>query len=202
MNGPLLAFSVKALTGLEVRWLGAQPSPRQRVYFANHTSHLDALVVWAALPDEARKLARPAAARDYWGDSKLLSYLATGILNAVLIERNQVTRRNNPLESALKAMGKRHSLIFFPEGKRNPGPEVGEFQSGLYHLGRKRADLELVPVYIENLHRILPKGEFIPLPLLSSITFGSPLRVEPNEPKRRFLERARGAVRNLKDSRQ
>ncbi len=201
MNVPLLALTVKAMTGLSVRWNGFTPSLRQRVYFANHTSHLDSLVLWAALPAPVRKLVRPAAAKDYWGANKALSYLATEIFNAVLIERNRVTRHNHPLESALEAMGERYSLIFFPEGKRNPGPEVGEFRGGLYHLRKMRPDLELVPVYIENLNRILPKGEFLPLPLLSSITFGSPIRAAKDEPKGRFLERARSAICNLKDCR-
>lgn len=200
MKAPLLATAVKMLTGVSVRWVECTPEPRQRVYFANHTSHLDTLVIWSALPSEVRDLTRPAAAKDYWGTGKLRLYLATKVLNAVLIERKNVSRRNNPLDIVLEAIGERFSLILFPEGTRGTGAEIGPFKSGLYHLSRNRPDLELVPVYIENLNRILPKGEILPVPLLCSVTFGPPIRVMDNESKAAFLERAREAMCSLRRS--
>lgn len=186
------------LTGVTTRWLNCQPESRQRVYFANHTSHLDTLVLWAALPPEIRDLTRPAAAKDYWGRNKFLFYLAAKVFRAVLIKRENVSRDNNPLDLILEAIGERYSLIIFPEGTRHPGPDVGKFKSGLYHLGKRKPGLELVPVYIENLNRILPKGEFIPLPLLTCITFGPPLQVQEKETKECFLARAHEAVVSLK----
>jgi 1-acyl-sn-glycerol-3-phosphate acyltransferase len=87
----------------------------------------------------------------------------------------------------------------FPEGGRNTESEIGEFKSGLYYLAKKRPDLELVPVHIDNLNRVLPRGEFLPVPLLSLVTFGPPLWLESGEPKSGFLERARESVRRLKD---
>ncbi len=75
---------------------------------------------------------------------------------------------------------------------------MGEFKSGIYYLAKKRPDLELVPVYMENLNRILPRGEYMPVPLLSSITVGAPIWLEAGEPKADFLNRAREAVKNLK----
>lgn len=200
MKAPFLAEVAKTLTGASVRWVDCRPDTRQRVYFANHTSHLDTLVLWAALPKEIRDLTRPAAARDYWEAGRLRLYLATKVFNAVLIDRAHVTRQNNPLDLVLEAMGARCSLILFPEGTRNPGPEVGEFKCGLYYLGKSRPDLELIPVYIENLNRILPKGEFLPVPLLSCISFGPPIRVMDDEPKSAFLQRARAAVCALRRS--
>jgi 1-acyl-sn-glycerol-3-phosphate acyltransferase len=76
---------------------------------------------------------------------------------------------------------------------------VGEFKSGLYYLAKKRPDLELIPVYIDNMNRILPRGEFLPVPLLSSITFGPPMWLEAGETKNEFLERARKAVLKLRE---
>jgi 1-acyl-sn-glycerol-3-phosphate acyltransferase len=198
MKAPALAALVRILTGVSIRWVHCQPDARQRVYFANHTSHLDTLVLWAALPEEIRDLTRPVAARDYWEVGRVRRYLATKVFHAVSIERANVTKHNNPLGLVLGAMGDRYSVILFPEGGRNEGPDVGEFKCGLYHLSRTRPDLELVPVHIENLNRILPKGEFLPVPLLSSITFGPPIRLMENEPKAEFLQRAREAVCSLK----
>src|SRR5512139_393478 len=148
--GGLLCALARIISGACAHWAGIRPGPRQRIYFANHTSHLDAVVLWALLPVEVRELTRPAAARDYWGKGRFRRYLATEVLKAILIERGHVSKEDNPLEAILHGMGDRYSLIVFPEGTRNPGPEVGPFKSGLYHLARCRPDVELVPVHIDN----------------------------------------------------
>ena len=196
----LLAAGTRLLAGAQARWLGCRPELRQRIYFPNHTSHLDFVVLWGALPPELRGLTRPVAARDYWGTGKLRRYLATQVFNAVLLERQNLDDigRRQQVDLLLEALGERHSLILFPEGTRGTGREIAPFKSGLYHLALKRPDVELVPVYLENLHRILPKGALLPVPLLGSVTFGSPIRIRPGEDKDAFLERAREAVRALK----
>ena len=99
----------------------------------------------------------------------------------------------------LHEIGDTHSLIIFPEGGRSPGNEIGVFKSGLYYLAKKCPQLELIPVHINNMNRILPRGEFLPVPLLSSLTFGPPMWLEAGEPKTEFLARARQAVVSLKD---
>jgi 1-acyl-sn-glycerol-3-phosphate acyltransferase len=168
------------------------------VYFANHTSNLDGPTLWAALPAPVRELTRPVAARDYWTAGPLRRHLAEHVFRAVLIERKTPTARDNPIEDMLRAVGDRHSLIIFPEGGRFAGPDPVEFKSGLFHLARKRPDLELVPVLLDNMNRILPKGELLPAPLIASATFGQPLRLEPDEPRDVFLKRARQAVVDLR----
>jgi 1-acyl-sn-glycerol-3-phosphate acyltransferase len=198
MMAALLAGVARLLSGASIRWLDVAPDLRQRIYFANHTSHLDSVVLWSALPPTIRTLTRPVAARSYWIRTRLRRYLSGRVFHAILIEREGITRDTNPLPLILKEMGERYSLILFPEGKRNPGPEVGEFKSGLFHLCRSRPDLELVPAYIDNLNRVLPKGEFLPVPLLSGISFGPPLKFLDGEPKAEFLARAREAVCRLK----
>ena len=195
-----LAFAATFISGATPRWMGCEPDPRQRIYFANHTSHFDFLVLWGVMPPALRALTRPVAAKDYWEAGRLRRYLATRIFRAVLIERVSVSLRNNPLDIALEAMGDRYSLIIFPEGTRGAGDEISPFKSGLYHLARKRPDVELVPAYLENLNRILPKGEVLPVPLLSSVTFGPPIRLLEKEPRDAFLARAQEAVLTLRDA--
>jgi len=206
MIAGVLAASAQVVAGSTVRWLGSVPTDGQRVYIANHSSHLDFIVLWSYLPPGLRRLTRPVAARDYWERNALRRYLAARFFNAVLIDRaaapgtpaDQLGRR--AVDQMVQSLGDRHSLILFPEGTRGPGEDLATFRSGLYHLCRTRPDLDVVPVYLDNLNRILPKGHLLPVPMLSRITFGLPLRLQPAEEKDSFLERARQAVRALKES--
>ncbi len=198
--GAGLALLAKFLSGASVRWIDSQPDTCQRVYFANHTSHLDAIVLWSALPAEVRALTRPVAAKDYWTAGRVRHYLATRVFNALLIDRTEIKVHQSPVDVMIREIGHRYSLIVFPEGGRTTGEGVSEFKSGLYYLCKKRPDLELIPVYIDNMNRILPRGEVLPVPLLSSISFGPPIWLEAGEPKADFLRRAREAVLRLKES--
>ncbi len=199
-TGSVLALTARFLSGASVRWLDCQPDTCQRVYFANHTSHLDAIVIWSALPPEIRLLTRPVAAKDYWTTGRVRHYLATRIFNALLIDRTEIKVHQSPVDVMIRGIGHRYSLIVFPEGGRTSGEELGEFKSGLYYLCKKRPDLELIPVYIDNMNRILPRGEVLPVPLLTRISFGPPIWLEAGEPKTDFLRRAREAVRRLKEA--
>jgi 1-acyl-sn-glycerol-3-phosphate acyltransferase len=198
MTSAIVVGLARLIAGAGVRWVGCSPELKQRIYFANHTSNLDALILWTSLPAPIRETTRPVAAQDYWKSNKLRYRIATDVFHAVLIERKKVTASNNPLDQLLAALDASSSLIIFPEGGRHDGIEAGPFKSGLYHLGRKRPGVELIPVYIDNANRILPKGEVLPVPLLTSISFGEPLRVNENESKNDFLERARAAVNHLR----
>ncbi len=195
-----LALAARVLSGASTRWIDSQPDTCQRVYFANHTSHLDAIVLWSALPQAVRLLTRPVAARDYWTAGPIRRYMATQLFNAILIDRKEKIKvHQSPVNMMIREIGQRYSLIVFPEGGRRDGREIGEFKSGLYYLCKRRPDLELIPVHIDNMNRILPRGQVLPVPLLSCITFGPPLWLEANEPKIEFLSRARDAVRRLKE---
>jgi len=199
LTGTILALLARVFSGASVRWIDSQPDTCQRVYFANHTSHLDALVIWSALPAQVRALARPVAAKDYWNKGRLRRYMAERVFNALLIDRTEIKVHQSPVDVMLREIGQVYSLIVFPEGGRSSGTEIGEFKSGLYYLCKKRPDLELIPVHIDNMNRILPRGEFLPVPLLSCISFGPPMWLEAGEPKADFLRRAREAVRRLKE---
>ncbi len=204
----LLAAVARGITGVQVQWAGCQPNEKQRIYFANHSSHLDFVVLWSALPSEIRARTRPLAAKDYWEETPLRRYLAANVFKAVLVERAGVARTKDHeevhlagrslIEDLANALGNKNSLILFPEGTRGTGEKVGTFRSGLYHLAQRRPDVELVPAYLENLNRILPKGEIFLVPMLSLLTFGKPIQIEPDETKDSFLERAREAVSSLR----
>lgn len=195
---PVLAALAKLLSGATVRWIDCEPDDCQRIYFANHTSHLDALVLWSSLPKNLRSLTRPVAAVDYWHGGRVRRYLASAF-NLLLIDRKKIKVHNSPIDMMIREIGTSGSLIVFPEGGRNPSGELREFKSGLYYLSKKRPDLELVPVYIDNVNRVMPKGEFLPVPLLSCISIGAPMWLESGENKNDFLKRAREALLHLKE---
>jgi 1-acyl-sn-glycerol-3-phosphate acyltransferase len=227
----LIAAAARLISGVQVRWVDAEPDPRQAVYFANHSSHLDFVVLWSSLPAEVRALTRPVAAQDYW-DAGLRRALAVNIFRAVLVARHAGKGQGHPgsadpssgdpnsgdpsfgnpsfgnpsfsnprlaIERMLEAMGDKESLILFPEGTRGSGEEVAAFKSGLYYLCQRRPGLRLVPAYLNNLNRILPKGDFLPVPFISQLTFGSAMALAAGESKPAFLARAREAVCRLKD---
>jgi 1-acyl-sn-glycerol-3-phosphate acyltransferase len=197
MTRALLVGLVRLLTGIRAHWREPGDAAGQRVYFANHSSNLDAVVVWASLPKSLRERTRPVAAQDYWLKSAVRRYLALRVLNAVLIERIKVTAKTNPLTPMLAAIDEGSSLILFPEGGRMEGTQLSSFKSGIYHLASHRPDLQFVPAWIDNVNRVLPKGEILPVPMLGSITMGPPLKLEPEESRESFLERAKGALETL-----
>jgi len=109
----------------------------------------------------------------------------------VLISRHWTREEEHPISIMLSVLDQGHSLIIFPEGTRNMGDErLLPFRSGLYNLSMARPDVELIPCWIENMSRVLPKGQFLPVPLLCRVVFGAPVAVAPGEDRRAFLDRA------------
>ena len=198
LMGLVLLTIVRVLTGAQARWHGCPPKAEQRIYFANHQSHADLVMIWAALPEELRAITRPIAARDYWTRSKFKQWITTAVFNAVYVDRER-KEGEDPLQPLADALANGDSLILFPEGTRGHAEEPQPFKAGLYNLATRFPHVVLVPAWIANIQRVMPKGEVVPVPILCSVTFGAPIRVEPGEDRREFLDRARQAVIALKD---
>ncbi|MCA9802585.1 MAG: 1-acyl-sn-glycerol-3-phosphate acyltransferase [Cyanobacteria bacterium HKST-UBA02] len=164
---------------------------KPRIYFSNHTSHLDFLLLWSVLPVELRRNTVAAAAADYWCSNVFRRWVAGHLFHAIMIERHDISRDNNPITLVIEELDRGHSVIIFPEGGRSEGPEIAELKSGLYHIARRRPDIELVPAFIHNANRALPKGQSLPIPLICSVSFGTPMRLMPGESKGDFVARAR-----------
>jgi 1-acyl-sn-glycerol-3-phosphate acyltransferase len=283
LTGWLLLGIVRLLTGAQARWYGCPPKAEQRIYFANHQSHADLVMIWAALPEELRSITRPIAARDYWANTPFKRWITTEVFNAVYVERaaaaapmpaevevpvapvraavaslperiepsmepllpiappaveapaeavNEAQGQldlpapppppppppvapppvaepeppaaaappaPDPLAPLVEALRSGDSIIIFPEGTRGHTGEPQKFKSGLYTLATMFPEVVLVPAWIDNVQRVMPKGEIVPVPILCSVTFGAPVRVEDDEERRPFLDRARAAVIALRD---
>lgn len=185
------------LVGAQSHWIGSRPDRGQRIYFANHGSHLDTLLLWSALPKELRETTHPAAAADYWGQGTVKRFIAQKGFNAVLIDRSGSSSPGVALDPLRRVLAAGHSLILFPEGTRSADRLPGPFKSGLYRLAKEFPDAELIPVYLDNPARAMPKGAILPLPIICSALFGAHLGRDANEEKDAFLLRAQDAVSAL-----
>jgi 1-acyl-sn-glycerol-3-phosphate acyltransferase len=174
--GLFLSTLARLITGAQGHWYGCPPKAEQRIYFANHQSHFDWVLIWASLPRELRAQTRPIAARDYWTNGRVR------------------TDDEDPLEPLAEALRNGDSLVIFPEGTRGNKGDPQAFKAGLFHLAEQFPNVQLIPTWIDNVQRVMPKGEVVPVPILCSVTFGAPIQVEAGEDKRVFLGRARDAV--------
>jgi len=193
-TGLFLASLARLITSAQGHWKGSPPKAEQRIYFANHQSHFDWVLIWAALPRDLRARTRPIAARDYWTSSRFKTWLTSAVFNAVYVSRTRTAEEQDPLEPLVEALNKGDSLVIFPEGTRSNKGEPQAFKSGLFHLAEQFPQVQLIPAWIDNVQRVMPKGEVVPAPILCTVTFGAALQLQPGEDKRIFLERAREAV--------
>lgn len=189
---------IRLLTGSQARWWGCPPKAEQRIYFANHQSHADLVMIWAALPKELRAHTRAIAAKDYWTKTPFRQWITTAVFNVIYVARDRSVDED-PLEPLFDALEQGDSIILFPEGTRGHTEEPQAFKAGLYNLALKFPNVELIPAWINNVQRVMPKGEVVPVPVLCSVTFGAPIRLAQGEDRRAFLVRARDAVVALRE---
>lgn len=181
---------------------GVRPQPREinakpTVYYANHSSHGDFILVWISLPQHERLRTRPVAGADYWQKGVIRRFIANSVFNVLLIERNSENPQKaiDTMHEKLKA---NNSLIIFPEGTRNlTDTQLQPFKSGIFYLAQQQPDTQFVPVWIENMSRVLPKGAILPIPLMCQVIFGEPFSLQENENKEDFLARSHRALLEL-----
>jgi len=198
ITGTCIALLAHLVTAVRAIWDGVDPTPVQRIYFANHTSNADTVLIWTVLPPALRRRTRPVAAAEYWLSSPVRAFIGRKVFNTVLIDRRPDKRTDDPVAQMVAALDDGSSLIIFPEGQRNTtDATLLPFKTGIFHLASQRPGIDFVPVWIENLNRVMPKGEIVPIPLLCTVRFGAPLRLNPDEARDDFLDRARSALLEL-----
>jgi 1-acyl-sn-glycerol-3-phosphate acyltransferase len=194
---PLLLF----VLGLRVRGgerLRAVIQSRQQfILIANHSSHLDALALLSLFPLAQLRRLRPVAAAEYFERNWLIAWLSRAFFNILPIPRTHITAGNHPVARMKAALDAGDSLILFPEGTRGGYEQMQHFRAGIAHLVHEAPDVPVLPAYLLNLGRSLPKGEFIPVPLFAEARFGAPLR--PPGTRAEIIAQLEAAVRALQD---
>ena len=190
---PFLALFI----GLRVSGRAHLPESGSFILIANHSSHLDTVSLLSLFPLNRLRRIRPVAAADYFERNKAISILSRTLFNILPIVRKHITAENNPIRQMRSALDAGDSLIIFPEGTRGTGEELGEFRSGVSHLLEKMPEVCVVPAYLINMGRSLPKGEFIPVPFFCEIRLGKPVTIQGN--RREITALLEAAVRQLKD---
>ena len=151
----------RALTGARALWRGCAPQPVQRVYFGNHSSHADFVLIWSSLPPDLRRQTRPVAGADYWDRDGLRGYIIHRVFRGVLIERERKEGGADSIAVMVGALDEGASLIVFPEGTRNLQEGLLPFKSGIFRIAQARPAVEFVPVWLDNLKRVMPKLSLI-----------------------------------------
>ena len=196
-----IALFARFITAVRADWRGTDPVPRQRVYYANHVSNADMPMIWTVLPPNLRRQVRPVAAADYWLKTPLRAFIGPEVFNCVLVDRrpDKDAATGDPMENILAALGDGSSLILFPEGNRNMTEDpLLPFKAGLFNIAHAYPEVDLVPTWVANLTEVMPKGEVIPLPLMTTVIFGEPVHLRQGEDKDTFLSRAAAALVALK----
>ena len=176
------------------------PGAVPRILVANHVSHADFVALWSVLPKPQRLRTRPVAGADYWRSSGLKSWIAGEVFRAVLIDRDPAKRQTDPVETVAQVLRGGEDVIFFPEGTRNlTDAPLLPLKSGIFHLAHAAPRAEIVPAWILNLDRILPKGAVVPVPLNCAVRFGQPMRPAEGEDRDSFLARLGAAMLALSD---
>ena len=171
---------------------------KQFILIANHNSHMDTMAIMSAIPSRYIHRVHPIAARDFFGGSLFKKILMRYLVNAILIKRDRTDPENDPIDSMDKMLKKSRSLILYPEGSRGIPGVMYNFKKGLGYLIQRNPDVDVIPVYLDNVYKTLPKGKKIILPYNCSINFGEPIKFNSYELED-ILESSEKAISKLVD---
>ena len=189
---PFLAL----FTGMRVKGRGNLPGHHPFILIANHSSHLDTVSLLNLFPLRQLPCIHPVAAADYFERNKFISWLSKTLFNILPIARKGITRENNPVEAMKRALGNRRSLLVFPEGTRSRDGEPKPFRSGIARVIKENPAVPVIPCFLTNMWKSLPKGEWLPVPFICEIAIGE--KIFPTGNLKEITAQLEGAILKLK----
>ena len=172
---------------------------KQFILIANHNSHMDTMALMSAIPSRFIHRVHPIAARDFFGGSLFSRILMRYLVNATLIRRDREDPDRDPIDDMDKMLKKQRSLILYPEGSRGMPGKMSNFKRGLGYLVQRNPNINVIPVYLENIYKTLPKGKKLILPYNCSIKFGQPIKFNSLEMED-ILKTAEKEILKIKES--
>ena len=145
---------------------------KQMIIVANHNSHLDTMALMNLFPFRDLKKIRPVGAMDYFHSTRFRKWFASEIVRFVPLNRESTGGRRDPLANCSEAINGGDSLILFPEGTRGEPEKLEKFKAGVAHLVKRFPDVAVVPVFMYGMGKVLPKGEFLPVPYFCDVFVG------------------------------
>jgi len=170
---------LKIIIGVKYYNQSILSSKKQFILIANHNSHIDTMAIMSAIPSRYIHRVHPIAAEDFFGGSKSKKFLMRYLVNATLIPRSRTDdEENDPVNIMGKLLKKGRSIVLYPEGSRGVPGILSEFKKGLGYLVQRYPNVDVIPVYLDGLHKTLPKGSRLILPFNSKIIFGKKINFE------------------------
>ncbi|QOQ38085.1 lysophospholipid acyltransferase family protein [Trueperella pecoris] len=168
------------------------------IVVGNHTSHLDAPMVFTLLPEHMTERLATGAAADYWYRRPAISKVTSLFFNTYPIERKN--KSGDPNAGRAKGMTSRLlkdgiPILIFPEGTRSRTGEMGEFKVGAAALAIK-FDIPIVPLAMRGGHEAMPVGSVLPAANRPPIDMfiGKPMYAHEGEQPEAFMARVRSHI--------
>jgi long-chain acyl-CoA synthetase len=163
------------------------------IFAANHQSHMDVPVIFAALPGKWRRQVAPAMAKEFfaayffpdqhprsqWIRRGLEYHLSAAFFNTFPLPQREAGARQT-LRYAGELIGEGFSVLIFPEGKRTERGEIAPFRPGVGMMASK-LDVPVVPLRLEGVNRVLATGWKMARPGNVHVIFGAPMRLSGDD---------------------
>lgn len=151
------------------------------ILIANHSSHMDTVSLLNLIPLKSLRKVKPVAAADYFAKNTLIAWLSDTFMNILPIDRAKITKENNPIKLMGDVLKNNQSIIVFPEGTRSLDGEFNQFKTGVARLIIQNPDIPIVPCYLTNMYKAMPKGELLPIPFICDIYIGESFLVQGDD---------------------
>jgi len=166
----------RMFTGADIVGREKLPLTGPAILVANHSSHVDTVLLLTIYPSKALDRVRPAAAADYFLKGRLMSWFSRNILAIVPVARDRAGTGEDVLAPAREALAAGDIVLIFPEGTRGDGEELTQLKSGVARLAAAFPDAPVTPIWLQGAGRVLPKGAHMPVPMNCTVLVGDPIR--------------------------